>query len=152
MSMNLKDALALIELTVSTDATISAHCSEVFGKAQSVLIGINPLNPPKLEEHCPVIAVWVGGRARISDQSHRIHTVNVGVGIRDEEQIISGKVRRFCGLATLDDFTNVVEAAVTKALNTAGFASTQEAVHEDENTYPYFRAVITYLIRCPSRL
>jgi len=152
MSTNLKDALALIKTTVATDTDISTFCLDRFSKAPTIFLGINPLNPPVLEKHCPVIAVWVGGRARVQNQSHRVHAINLGTAIMDDAQIRSGNVHEFRGVTTLDDFANLVEEKVVKALNAAGYSTTQEPAFEDENTCPFFRAVNTLMVRCPSRI
>lgn len=152
MSTNLKDALAVMKTAVSTSAVISAFCTANFKKQPTIFVGINPLNPPQLEQYCPVIAIWVGGRSRVANQAYRIHAVNIGTGIMDNTQTVTGNVHEFRGVTTLDNFANLVEEVVVKALNASGYATTQEPAFEDENTCPYFKAVNTLMVRCPSRL
>lgn len=152
MSWNLSDVITVIENAINGNSAINAHCLTTFGKIPTIFIGIDPRKPPKFEESCPVIAVWTGGRARSQDQSHRMHTVSIGCGIKDTTQTRTGQSIRFKGLEKIDTFANMVEEAVVKAMNAAGFATSQEPSHEDENIDSFFKATWTFIIRCPSRL
>lgn len=152
MSTNLKDALTLIENTLANDQDIIAWCLEKFNKQPTVIIGIDPHDPPEFEPNCPMICVASGGRARESNQAIRMHMIHVGCAINCDITTKNGNVTRFKGIDLIDEFYDLVEQKITKAMNQNSFATTQEPTAEDETVYPYFKVTWSYAIRCPSRI
>lgn len=152
MSTNLKDLMAILETELVSNTTINTFCTTNFGKLPKIFIGIDPRNPPELQDNCPMIIIAAGSRAREEKQMLRFHTLHVGCAIEKNIQTRTGRVVKFPGSDLVDDFMNVVEAAVTKKMNTSGYSSSQDPSFEDENTFPYFKAIVTYVVRCPSIL
>lgn len=158
MSTNLKDVLDLIATTLDGHAAINAWCLEKFNKIPTIFIGVSPTNPPKFEGNCPMIVAGPGNRHRETHQAHRVHSIRVGCAIESNVQTKSAseQVVRFTGVDLIDDFAGLVEAAVTKAMNAAGYPAVQEPEFDDEITADakiyVFKAMWTYTVRCPSRL
>lgn len=150
----LSSILDLVQTTLDGNATINAYCLAAFHRIPSVFIGLNPLDPPDFSGNCPMIVVGTGTRARETNQANRIHTIRIGTAIEDKStaESASGQVIRYAGITALDEFADVVEKEITKALNAAGFAATQEPEFEDETIPPYFKATWSFTVRCPSRL
>lgn len=156
MATNLKNALDLISTTLDGNATINAWCLTNFHKIPTIFIGISPTNPPKFEGNCPLIIVGPGTRYREQNQAHRTHTIKVGCAIESNAQTksTSEQVTRFTGVDLLDEFANLVENAITKAMNKNGYPSMQEPEIEDEITADatifVFKAIWSYTLRCPA--
>lgn len=154
MSTNAKDAVTVAQNAVNGNTTINTWCMTKYGKNPTIFVGIDPLKPPPFSGNCPMIIICFGIRAREADQRYRAHSVRIGVAVEDKDnrQARTGQIVRFLGCDDLDDFADLVEKEITRALNAAGYASTQDPDIEDECIPPYFVGRWSYLIRCPSRL
>jgi len=151
---NLKNLLDLVETTLDGNVDINAWCMTNFNKIPTVFIGLNPGNPPPFDGNVPMIVVGTGTRHREPNQAHRAHQIRIGCAIQSDTQIRSAsqQVVRFKGLQLIDDFTNLVEKKITTALNANGFPSIQEPEVEDEIAGNNFKTIVTFTVRCASRL
>jgi hypothetical protein len=147
----MKEVLDLIQTTLENDAAIFAWCETNFGRDPKIFIGIDPFDPPEFD-NCPMIVVSSGARFRESNQAYIDHSINVGVGIKNEAKTTGVNTVRFDGIDQLDLFANMVEIALTRAFNQSGFATHQEPTYVDVIVPPEFEAVWTYFVRVPSRL
>lgn len=154
MIKNLNDVLVILAAAIEADATISAYCAAEFGKPLSILVGIDPKNPPKFDATAPMVLLSSGTRYREQLQAYLVHQLRVGIAMEcDDPPAKVGNITTYPGLAKLDALSVLVERCVTVALNGAGFAAVQAPEHEDITNHPMYEAVWTYdQISIPNRI
>ena len=146
--VKITDVFDIVAATIRADTDISSFCQTRYKKAVRVFVGVDPMNPPEFE-NCPMVVITSSTRFRESRQAYRNHGIHVGAAIHDQNTTDENNVVRFLGIYRLEEFACLVETAVTKAMNAAGFQSDQTPGFEDVTTPPYFEAIWSYnQIRC----
>lgn len=150
----LNDVLVLVAAAIEADADVAAYCAAEFGRALTILVGIDPKNPPKFDVVAPMVLLSSGTRYREQLQAYLVHQLRVGIAVEyDHPPAKVGNVITYPGLARLDGLSVLVERCVTRALNGSGFAAVQAPEHDDITNHPMYEAVWTYdQISIPNRI
>jgi len=141
--MTTAEVLAAIRNAVAADATLTAWCMEQFGKAQTVLLGIDENRPPA-EEDYPVVAI--AGIEQVRGQARRELEWNVflGVGVVNAEIAESGNMRTCTGMLQAETLRELAENALYRArlcdTESAGDAS-------GESYHPLYVSYTTVTVR-----
>lgn len=118
--MKISTLLDAIATAVANDAAIEAFCQTNFNKSVNVYVHIDPKNPPRTSE-----APWVG----LTTQGYNRPTENNVVSLEFDLEsaaycakngaTVSGKITTLKGFETLEDFSDLVFAAIETAVSTS---------------------------------
>lgn len=139
----MKDLIDLIVTTLQADSDLKTWCQTNYTRDPFICVGLDPNQAP-LYENCPMIVIATGTRYREQRQNYRIYSLKIGCAIEDSTVTQSTYFMQHQGFERIDEFSNLVEKIITKALNTNGYASIQEPEFEDVYEPPHFEAVFTY--------
>lgn len=141
--MTTAEILVAVRDALAADATLTAWCTEQFGKAQTVLLGIDENRPPA-EEDYPVVAI--AGIEQVRGQARRELEWNIflGVGIINSEVAQSENMRTCSGMLQAETLREHAENALYRArlcdVESAGDAS-------GESYHPLYVSYTTVAVR-----
>lgn len=141
--MTTTEVLQAMSNALANDAALNSWCTEQFGKAPSVFLGIDENRPPA-EEDYPVIALVGVEQARGQDRRELEWRVFLGVGVVNDEIIQSGSIRTRSGFLQGETLREFAENALYRArlcdTESAGDAS-------GESYHPLYVSYTTVTVR-----
>ena len=141
--MTTVEVLQAMSNALADDAALNSWCTEQFGKAPSVFLGIDEIRPPAEEEY-PVIALVGVEQARGQDRRELEWRVFLGVGVVNDEITQSGSLRTRTGFLQAETLRELAENALYRArlcdTESAGDAS-------GESYHPLYVSYTTVTVR-----
>jgi len=118
--MKLSQLLNLIATEVANNAALNTYCQTNFGKGITVKVHADKKDPAKIAD-APWVGLTILGYDFPADQNRRIQsfTVESAAYLEDKTETTVGKVTTLNGFAKLEDFSDLVFAAISKAVTTS---------------------------------
>lgn len=139
---SITDLATLCLNAVIADAAVQAFCQGQFGKAPTVLHGVDPENPPKSADY-PVVALTDIVRSASLANNAPSYVVGLLAAVENDAVETAGGLTTYRGMAEAGDLSELVEAAVVRALRARFPRISLDAETGVECDYPLFGGIIT---------
>lgn len=132
--MKLSALLADIATALANDTALEAYCQTNFTKSPSIFVHLDPKNPPSISK-APYIGLTIQQYSRPVEANARVidFTLEAGCYIDNKKEKLSNsnKVSTLEGFAMIEDFSDLVFAAIEKAVTTSSLQLNMSYRSED---------------------
>jgi hypothetical protein len=118
--LKLSTLLSTIATAVANNAALETYCQTKWGKSVSIFVHINPKSPPSIS-NAPAVGLTVQGYSRPTENNNVMveFELETAAYISDATAATSGKITTLGGFAVLEDFSDLVFAAIEAAAVTS---------------------------------
>lgn len=117
--MKLSQLLSLIATEIAGNAAIESFCQTNYGKSVTIKVHADKKDPSKIGE-APWVGLTILGYDFPTGKNRKIQTFSVesAAYLEDKGETTVGKVTTLDGFAKIEDFSDLVFAAISKAVST----------------------------------
>lgn len=106
--MTTTELLLTIQNALATDRGLTAWCTQQFGKAHKVFLGIDEQHPPQADDY-PLVVVTGVSQIRGEGQYERQWLVSIGVGLVNETVTTTDSTVTYDGMAQAETMRELAE-------------------------------------------
>lgn len=122
MTRGISEFMDWVAATVTADSAVSTLCQAQFHRDIVAFVGQDQNALPESTE-CPMLILTPGARQLTDDGNLKTREIRVTVAISDERKLetVSGRIKRYPGIAVIDNLADLVVKAIRNAVHSSGY-------------------------------